>query len=538
MIDLLIANPLLLLFLVAGLGFLLGQIRVAGVNLGVGAVLFVGLGVGALHPDLKLPEIVYLLGLVVFVYTVGISSGSSFFESLRGRGLRDNAVVGGLLVLAAALTVLLGHWFGLSPGVRAGLFAGSLTNTPALAAAMDVLRHTGSGASAARLDEPTVAYSMAYPFGILGVILAIHAVRRLAGVSRPRRGQAAEALEVAIVCVTSPQAAGRSVRDILSQHSWRAVFGRVKRGDHVMVATDALALAPGDLVSVVAARDDLAAITGYLGAPAGERIDLDRSDVDYRRVFVSDRRVAGRTLRDLNLPGEYGAIVTRVRRGDVEFLPAGGTVLQLGDRLRVLTSRGNLDEVSRFFGDSFRALAEIDVLSFSIGIFAGLLLGLVPVPLPGGSEFRLGLAGGPLLVALVLGKAGRTGVMVWTLPYNANLTLRQLGLLLFLAGIGTRAGYSFGSHLASGEGLPLLAAGAVVTAASATALLLAGHLVFRIPFDTLTGLVAGLHTQPAVLAFAVEQADSEAPNVGYATVYPTATVLKVVLAQALVTLPV
>lgn len=536
MIDLLIANPLLLLSLVAGLGYPLGQLRIAGVNVGIGAVLFVGLAVGALHPDLELPEIVYLLGLVLFVYIVGLGSGASFFESLRGRGVRDNLVVAVLLAAAAGLTLLLGAAAGLSPGARAGLFAGSLTNTPALAAAMDVLRQSSAGDAAVRLDEPTVAYSLAYPFGILGVILAIHAVRRAFGIARPPR-TTSEALDVAIVRVTSSPAAGRTVREVLADHRWRAVLGRVKRGEHVMVATDTLQLTHGDLVSVVASRGEMDDIVAFLGERHPERIDLDRSEVDYRRIIVSDRRVAGRTLRDIDLPGVFGAIVTRVSRGDVDFLPSGGTLVQLGDRLRVLTYRGNLGEVSRFFGDSYRALGEIDVLAFSLGLFAGLLAGLVPVPLPGGGVFRLGLAGGPLLVALVLGKVGRTGPIVWTLPFNASLTLRQLGLVLFLAGIGTRAGYEFGIALLSGEGVALLAAGAAVTAVTASALLLVGHLVFRVPFDTLSGLVAGLHTQPAVLAFAVEQADSEAPNVGYATVYPTATVLKVILAQTLASLP-
>jgi putative transport protein len=310
----------------------------------------------------------------------------------------------------------------------------------------------------------------------------------------------------------------------------------VKRGTQSLVATDALVLEIGDLITLVAPPPEAERIARDLGEAVSERIDLDRSRVDYRRVFVSNRDVAGRTLHELDLGDRFGAVVTRVRRGDVEFLPTDDTVLQLGDRLRVLTYRGNMDDVSRFLGDSFKALSEIDVLTFSVGLLIGLLVGLVPIPLPGGIEFRLGLAGGPLLAALVLGRVGRTGPMVWTLPYNANLTLRQLGLVLFLAGVGTRAGYSFASYATTSDGLAVLVAGAGVTTISSALVLLVGHLVLRIPFDTLTGIVAGFHTQPAVLAFAVEQSQNEAPNVGYATVYPTATVLKVLIAQALVAL--
>lgn len=534
MIQLLVDNPLLLLFVVAGIGYPLGQIRIFGANLGIGAVLFVGLGMGSLHPDLKLPDIVYLLGLVLFVYTIGISSGPSFFESLRGPGLRDNAAVAALLVGTALLVALLSRLFGFTPALAAGLFAGGLTNTPALAGAIDYLKHT-QPAGSPLVEQPTLAYSLAYPFGVLGVILAIAIARRAFRIPhRTVTGASPSALDVTVVRVTRPETLGQTIGEVLGRGQWRAAFGRVKRGDQVLVAMNTLTLQHGDLVSVVAGRADLASVVASLGEIATERIDLERSAVDYRRLFVSNREIAGRSLRDVDLPGQYGAIVTRVGRGDVEFLPTADTVIQLGDRLRVLAARGNITDVSRYFGDSFKALSEIDVLTFSLGIFAGLGLGLVPIPMPGGVEFHLGMAGGPLLVALVLGKLGRTGRMVWTLPYNANLTLRQLGLLLFLAGIGTRAGYSFSTYLATGQGLPVLLAGMLITTVSAFAMLLVGHFVLRRPFDTLTGMLAGLQTQPAALAFALEQSEDEAPNVGYATVYPVATVLKVLIAQALV----
>lgn len=533
MIALLVENPLLLLFVVAGIGYPLGQIRIFGVHLGIGAVLFVGLGIGSLHPDLKLPDIVYLLGLVLFVYTIGISSGPSFFESLRGPGLRDNAAVAFLLTGMALLVALLSRAFGFTPALAAGLFAGSLTNTPALAGAIDYLKHSNPQGTA--LSEPTVAYSLAYPFGVLGVILAIAIARRAFGVpARGPIGTSPTALDATVVRVSNPEVAGQTIADVLRRGAWRAAFGRVKRGDEVLVAMNTLVLQPGDLVSIVASRADLGSVAASLGEVVPERIDLERSAVDYRRLFVSNREVAGRSLRDIDLAGQYGAIVTRVGRGDVEFLPTGDTVVHLGDRLRVLASRGNITDVSRYLGDSFKSLSEIDVLTFSLGILAGLGLGLLPIPMPGGVQFRLGLAGGPLLVALVLGKVGRTGSMVWTLPYSANLTLRQLGLLLFLAGIGTRAGYNFFTYVATGQGLPILLAGMLITTASALAMLIVGHFVLRRPFATLSGMLAGMQTQPAALAFALEQSDDEAPNVGYATVYPVATVMKVLIAQALV----
>jgi putative transport protein len=211
-------------------------------------------------------------------------------------------------------------------------------------------------------------------------------------------------------------------------------------------------------------------------------------------------------------------------------------VLELGDRVRVLTHRERMDAVSGFFGDSYRALSEIDILTFSLGLALGLLLGIVPVPLPGGIVFRLGFAGGPLIMALILGALGRTGPMVWSLPYSANLTLRQIGLVLFLAGVGTRSGYAFVTTFAQGGGILLFAAGAGITCITALATLWVGHKLLKIPLSLLIGMLSGLQTQPAVLGFALEQTGNDLPNIGYATVYPIATIAKIFLAQLLLTL--
>jgi putative transport protein len=216
------------------------------------------------------------------------------------------------------------------------------------------------------------------------------------------------------------------------------------------------------------------------------------------------------------------------------MLARDDTVLELGDRVRVVTNRPKLDAVSSYFGDSYRALSEIDILAFSVGPALGLLLGLIAVPLPGGVDLRLGIAGGPLVVALVLGALERTGTIVWVLPYSANLTLRQIGLVLFLGTIGTRAGWEFRTLLATGGGLTVVAAGAIVTCATAFATLWLGHRVLKMPFALAGGTVAAVQTQPAVLGFTVEQERSDLPNIAYARAYPLALVAKIVLAQILV----
>jgi putative transport protein len=527
MVRLLADNPLLLLFLVAAIGYPIGQLRVAGTNLGVGAVLFAGLAIGSLDPSLKLPEIVYLLGLVLFVYTVGLANGAGFVEALvRGRGLRVNALVLLVLVMAAGLTLVTQRVLNLSAPMAAGMFAGALTNTPTLAAEIELLRDAGVGTA-----EPVIAYSLTYPVGVLGMIVVLMiAKRRL----RPLAPNEPERVGITMVVarVKNPDATAEPLSALVRARRWRASFGRLKRGDEVHVATPDLRLRLGDLVTVVGPPSELERVVAWIGDLAGEHIDRDHRELEMRRIVVSNREVAGRALGDLDLPGRYGAVVTRLRRGDVDFVPDDHTVVELGDRVRVLAHRATIGDVTQFMGDSYRALSEMDVLTFSIGCALGLCLGLVPIPV-GGLELRLGLAGGPLIVALLLGHLGRTGNVLWTLPYSVNLTLRQLGLILFLAGIGTRAGYDFVRYLASGEGLMVFAAGAGMTLSTAAMTLWAGRRLLDLPFSTLAGTLAGLQTQPAVLGFALEQAQDETPNVGYATVYPVAMIAKVLLGQLL-----
>lgn len=528
MVKLLADNPLLLLFLVAAIGYPLGQIRVGGANLGVGAVLFAGLAIGSLDSSLRLPDNLYLLGLVLFVYTVGLANGASFVAALaRGSGLRVNALVVMVLVILAGLTLVAQRVLQLSAPIAAGIFAGSLTNTPTLAAELEFLRHAG-----AETAEPVIGYSLTYPFGVLGMIVALMVARRR---MRPLATHDPERARITMVVarVKNPDATLEPLGELVRAQLWSASFGRLKRDGEAHVATPDVRLHLGDLITVVGTPSELERIVAWIGDIAVDPIDRDRGELDMRRIVVSNREVAGHALGDLDFPGRFGAVVTRVRRGDVDFVPDDGTVVELGDRLRVLAPRDVIGDVTRFLGDSYRALSEIDVPTFSVGCALGLGLGLVPIPLPGGLELRLGLAGGPLIVALVLGHLGRTGPILWTLPYSANLTVRQLGLILFLAGIGTRAGYDFVQYFASGGGLLVFAAGAGMTFSAAALTLWGGATLLHLPFGTLAGTLAGLQTQPAVLGFALEQAKDDSPNLGYATVYPVAMIVKVLLGQIL-----
>jgi len=538
LVRLLSQNPLLLLFLVAALGYPLGRLRLRGGQLGVAAVLFVGLGAGALSPRLALPEIVYQLGLAVFVYTVGLSSGPAFVASLRRDGLRHSALALGVLAGAAGLAIAASRLLGLGPALGAGLFAGALTNTPALAGALESLKL----GDPARAVEPVVAYSIAYPMGVIGVVLAIRLGLRLwkpdlqAEAQRlAELGAGNEPLEKATIAVLH-DLGPITAEELLRGMRLRVIFGRLRRAGKLALCTADTRFGPGDLVVAVGTAPELARAAQRLGEPSAEAIDQDRSEFDFRRIFVSNAEVAGRPLRELSIGGRFGAVVTRVKRGDVDLLPHDEMRLELGDRVRVLAPLKALPAVTTFFGDSYRAVSEVDVLTFGLGLALGLLLGILPIPLPGGHWASLGFAGGPLVVALVLGTVERTGPMVWSLPYSANLTLRQIGLVLFLVGIGTRAGNGFLATFASSSGLVLFAAGAAITFAVALATLWLGHRVLGVPMRLMLGMVAGVHTQPAVLGWALEQTGDEIPNLGYASVYPAATIAKILLVHAVLAL--
>lgn len=539
MIHLLADNPLLLLFVVSAAGFLVGRLKIAGFHLGVAAVLFVGLGFGALHPDLRLPEFVQLFGLALFVYTVGLSSGPGFFASLGRRGVRDALFTAGMLLVGACLAAVATRAAGFDRAVCAGLFAGALTSTPALAGVIEQLKTAPAGAGEALANSAVVAYSVTYPGGVLGVLGAIHLMQRVfrVGETEPLGQRTTDVARQHItnltVRITREQALHEPAAVLRRRHGFRVLFGRMRRGAELSLATDETFFAIGDLVGVIGADADVAVALAFLGEPAAESLELDRRTLDFRRMFVSRAEVTERPLLSLELPERFGALITRIRRGDVDFLPDDGIALELGDRVRVVAPRDRMEAVAGFLGDSYKALAEIDVITFSLGIALGLLAGSVPIPIPGGVPLKLGFAGGPLIAGLVLGRLGRTGRLVWTLPYTANLTLRQLGVVLFLAGVGTRSGFAFAHTIRDGGALALFACGAAVTLTISLGTLILGRRLLRIPMDVLLGMLAGIQTQPAVLAFSLEQTKNDLPNSGYASVYPVATLTKIVVAQLL-----
>jgi len=542
--DFLVAEPLLLMFIVSGLGYLLGQVKIKGISLGVAAVLFVGLAFGALSPEMKLPPVIVDLGLIIFVYTIGLSSGPGFFASFRRKGVRDNGFVFLLLLLAAALTVAAAAVFNLRATVAAGMYAGSLTNTPALAGLLETIaRDTSPELLQTANAEPVIGYSVAYPMGVIGLLIAVYVMQRVFHIDYLAEARSLRQYNIVeqefytrTVRITNPAVIGPTVGELFRTYNWDVVLSRRKREGELTLATGLTTFAPGDLIAVVGTPEEVDKAAADLGEAAAEHLELDRSEYDFRRIFVSNAEVVGRTLNELNLPQTYGALVSRVRRGDIDLLAHGDTVVELGDRVRVVARRSEMSRLAALFGDSYKALSEVNLASLTVGLALGILVGLIPIPLPGGVVITLGMAGGPLLIGLILGARRRTGRLVWTIPYSANLTLRQIGLTMLLAGIGIRSGYTFFTNFAASGGLQVFIAGLMITLTIAFLTLIIGYKVLKVPFGMLIGMLSGLGTQPAALGFSLQQAENELPNLGYALVFPVATITKVIVAQLLLAL--
>jgi putative transport protein len=520
--------PVVTLFGVIGIGYLLGQVRIFGFRLGVAGVLFAGLAVGALGPDIALPSIVSTVGLILFIYSIGIQFGPTFVNPFR-RGYRDNLFCIAMLLVGSGVAILMALWQRLAGPALAGLFAGALTNAPALAAAQEILRDNHHGLP----DSPVIAFGLAYPFGVLGVMLSFQIYRTIFRI-QPEPAEPGPAIEVRDFIVRNPGITGRPLAEVLRIYTGLDfVVSRIRHHDDTSLATGESCLELGDIVAVVGNAPALERAHHIFGESSAVHIEHDRSALDYRRVFVSSPDIVGKRIGDLNLQQRLSATITRLRRGDLDVVPTSQTRLSFGDRVRVLTSPANFDAVAKFFGDSIRGTAETDFGSVGLGMTLGIVLGLIPLPLPGGAMLRLGLAGGPLIAGLILGRLERTGPVTWSIPLSANLTLRQIGLVLFQAGVGTRAGFGFLQTVRT-TGVGMIAAGAVITAAVAMTSLFVGHRLLKQPFDAVMGLTCAIHTEPASLAFASLVSSSDAPQSSYARVFPVCTIAKIVLAQLLV----
>lgn len=538
MIEALVQSPLLLLFTVIAIGYGVGEIRIRGFKLGVAAVLFVGLAFGALSPELTITPFIITLGLAIFVYTIGLSSAAGFFASFRRHGFNDVYFAIFTVLVSGAMAWGLGWWLGFDAALTGGLYAGASTNTPALAGLLDAIQKGGAAGAVEGLSEQAVVgYSLAYPMGVIGVMLGILLLQKVFRVDYNAEAKnlqndypLGEALTSKTLLVDNPEIVGKSLREFLRGKDIRVAFGRIQHEETISLSNWSTVPQAGDRLVLVGTEEAIAEAAKLVGPTAETQLSYDRSVFDVRRLFVSNDDIAGKTIASLNLEERFSLLITRVQRGDMDLLATGDTVLELGDRILLVAHRDDLPELFKVFGNSYEALSRINLLSFGLGITLGLLLGMIEITLPGGYAFSLGYAGGPLIVALILGQLRRTGPVVWTLPYGANLTLRQVGLIFLLAGIGIRSGQTFYLTLLTDLGYKVFLAGGAISILGTISTLIIGFKVLKIPFSFLSGMVG---SQPAVLDFAVEQAGNKYPTIGYTRLLPVVLIGKILAVQIL-----
>ncbi|EWY36329.1 YidE/YbjL duplication [Skermanella stibiiresistens SB22] len=516
-------QPLMALFLTIAVGYIVGELSIKGFSLGVGAVLFVALALGWFAPKAAPAPIVGTLGLSLFLYAVGIQYGRQFFLGLTSAaGLKANLMALAGVLLSGAVSLLFVRTAGIDPGHALGLFAGSGTSTAALQPAV------------ARLgDDPTVGYSVSYPFGVAGPILLLYLAFVIL---KPRiEAHAGSGMEFLEITLLNSQFVGRRLSDLAVTLPAQVRIVALRRNHHNQPAPPDTVIAEKDvLLAVSPTRAALDQASGILGDAAPGRITGDRRDLDYLRVFASRPGLVGRMLGDLDLPGAGNSTVVHVRRGDADLEARPDLVLEFGDRVGLLAHRDNFVELRKFFGDSIKGTAEFSYISIGLGMALGFLVGAIAISLPGIGRIVLGLAG-VLIVALILGSLRRTAGLNWTVPISANLVLRNLGLTLFLAQVGMASGPRFAATVTE-TGFLMLGMGVVVLAALVLPVLVLGLFVFRMPFDDVVGIVAGATGNPAILAYANRLAPTDRPDVGYAMIFPAMTIVKVLFVNIVLTL--
>lgn len=512
------AQPFIALFVVIGLGYAAGQIKIGGLSLGIGAVLFVGLGVGAIAPKAAPPGLLGTVGLVLFLYGIGIQYGKDFFKGLTSPlGIKANLLAAFAVVTGCAVAIAMARFFGFGADFVAGVFAGSLTSTGTLQAALEA---SGS-------KNPSVGYAIAYPIGVFGPILCFYLAKLL---FRPKiEIPPPSRLVIAEVRAGDRGLAGTTIAELLGLLPEHVDLLMVRRGGMNVLPEPGMVLQTDDILAVTCFPEMLTEL--QLGEAA--EIREDRRHLDYVRVFVSKPGFIGMRLSDIPIPEGVSVKIVHIRRGDIDLLPKPDLQIEYGDQLGVLIESAHRSKVSRFFGDSIKAETEFSFVSLALGLVLGGLMGLVPIPFPGVGSVKLGAAGGPLVVALVLGYFGRLGPFNWRMPMVANIILRNLGLTLFLAGVGLSSGAPFAQNI-GGAGLNMLMAGTVVLLTVVLIVLIVGYYILRIPFDDLVGIASGATGNPAILAYASQLAPTGKPDINYAMIFPgIGTILKIIAVQVM-----
>ncbi|PXK29873.1 putative transporter [Klebsiella variicola] len=545
-----IALTVSVLALVAVVGLWIGNVKIRGVGFGIGGVLFGGIIVGHFVDQagvaLSSPMLHFIqeFGLILFVYTIGIQVGPGFFASLRVSGLRLNLFAILIVILGGLVTAVLHKLFNIPLPVVLGIFSGAVTNTPALGAGQQILRDLGVPFEV--VDQMGMSYAMAYPFGICGILLTMWLVRLFFRINVEKEAQRFEEssgnghanLHTINVRVENPNLNQMAIQDVPMLNSANIVCSRLKRGELLMVPAPGTLIQAGDLLHLVGRPEDLHNAQLVIGQEVATSLSTRGTDLKVERVVVTNEKVLGKKIRDLHVKQRYDVVISRLNRAGVELVASSSASLQFGDILNLVGRQEAVDAVAAELGNAQQKLQQVQMLPVFIGIGLGVLLGSIPLFIPGfPAALKLGLAGGPLIMALILGRIGSIGKLYWFMPPSANLALRELGIVLFLAVVGLKSGGDFVATLTQGEGLSWIAYGIFITAIPLLTVGILARMLAKMNYLTLCGMLAGSMTDPPALAFANNlHATSGAAALSYATVYPLVMFLRIITPQLLAVL--
>ncbi|HRH95806.1 MAG TPA: putative transporter [Prosthecobacter sp.] len=537
-----VAYDLLVFSIVVLGGIGLGNVRLAGVRLGTAGVLFAGLAAAhfGFRPETEVAHFLKEFGLVLFVFALGMQMGPGFFASLRRHGRVLNAYAFVLVALGAGVALLGGWVLGMPLPAVAGLFAGATTNTPALGAAQQALASVHVAPELVTL--PALSYAAAYPLAIVGIIVSLILLRVFFKVNvaeeavafRQEQGEGVEPLQRMNLRVENPNLEGVRIAGVPGIQETSVVVARHRpvAGGEVTAATPETKLHVGDLIMAVGTQAHLEQFRLVIGCVSPENLMQAPGRITYRRVVLTNKDLLGKTVRELGLDHFHNVAVTRVSRGDLIFTALPDLRLQFGDMLQLVGDEDSLNAATQRLGNAVQMLQETKFAAIFAGILLGVLLGLYPFQIAGlPAPVRLGLAGGPLVMAILLSHLGRLGPMIMHMPINANRALRELGIILFLANVGLLSGEKFAATVFSAQGLQWVLLGILVTMLPLLIVGCIARKVHRLNFMTLCGLLSGGMTDPPALAFATTMARCDSPAVSYAAVYPLTMLLRIVAAQ-------
>lgn len=542
-----IALTVSVLALVAVVGLWIGNVKIRGVGFGIGGVLFGGIIVGHFVDQagitLSSPMLHFIqeFGLILFVYTIGIQVGPGFFASLRVSGLKLNLFAILIVVLGGLVTAILHKLFNIPLPVVLGIFSGAVTNTPALGAGQQILRDLGLPFDV--VDQMGMSYAMAYPFGICGILLTMWLVRLFFRINVEKEAQQFDEssgnghahLHTINVRVENPNLNNMAIQDVPMLNSDKIICSRLKRDELLMVPAPGTLIQHGDLLHLVGRPEDLHNAQLVIGKEVATSLSTRGTDLKVERVVVTNEKVLGKKIRDLHFKQRYDVVISRLNRAGVELVASSHASLQFGDILNLVGRPQAIDAVANELGNAQQKLQQVQMLPVFIGIGLGVLLGSIPLFIPGfPAALKLGLAGGPLIMALILGRIGSIGKLYWFMPPSANLALRELGIVLFLAVVGLKSGGDFVDTLLHGEGLSWIAYGIFITAIPLLTVGILARMLAKMNYLTLCGMLAGSMTDPPALAFANNlHATSGAAALSYATVYPLVMFLRIITPQLL-----